>query len=196
MRGCGVFPGMTTTTTALAIIDTRQYSSSDEARIQHAAWLAMRAHRGQVDKAGVPYIAHVLQVGATLMFRSQPTRVVVAGFLHDVIEDTDATLDGLRGWGVGEKALKIVEVMTRRKGESYDQYITRIIAGGSGPIAVKMADVDDHLARSNALSLIHAMPAGSIGAMKERYIKARNRLVVAGFQLGMGMVQPGRDKTA
>ncbi len=54
-----------------------------------AYMIANRAHKGQVDKAGKPYILHPLYV----MSKMHTEEEAIVAILHDVIEDTDCTLD-------------------------------------------------------------------------------------------------------
>jgi (p)ppGpp synthase/HD superfamily hydrolase len=61
--------------------------------IQQAARFALQAHEGQVRKVGgQPYFFHPLAVGRILLEAGMETEVVVAGILHDTVEDTDVTL--------------------------------------------------------------------------------------------------------
>jgi len=96
--------------------------------------LASKAHEGQVDKGGNPYIEHPLAVERLV---SKPKEGVVA-LLHDVVEDTDVTLEDLAPFG--RQVVKAVDAITQRAGESRDGYLTRVEAN---PIAriVKIADL-------------------------------------------------------
>lgn len=108
--------------------------------LEDAILLAVQAHRGQVDKAGQPYILHVLRVG--LRFNSDVERMV--GVLHDVIEDTGHTLDGLREMGYPAEVLEALDCLTKREGETYEQFVERL---KTNPLArqVKIADLEDNL---------------------------------------------------
>jgi guanosine-3',5'-bis(diphosphate) 3'-pyrophosphohydrolase len=63
------------------------------ATLEKAIEIAARAHTGQVDKAGQPYILHPIQV----MLRVQGEDARIAAVLHDVVEDSEVTIDDLRG---------------------------------------------------------------------------------------------------
>ena len=90
-------------------------------QVQVARDIATRAHRGQLDKIGAPYIEHPATV-ATLV-QSLPdfaaadeqaqSDAVAAAWLHDVIEDTDETAESLRVAGISERAVSIVVALTR-----------------------------------------------------------------------------------
>lgn len=86
-----------------------------------ALQIATEAHRGQLDRDGEPYILHPLTVG--LMGTTDEERC--AGFLHDVIEDSDWTADKLCEAGVHESVVKAVELLTHTDDLTYDEYVQR-----------------------------------------------------------------------
>jgi (p)ppGpp synthase/HD superfamily hydrolase len=100
--------------------------------------IAAKAHEGQFDKTGVPYIEHPRAVAAALAHFSLP--VQVAGMLHDVVEDTDESLVSLRLAGVTEPSLRMIDAVTKVPGSTKRQQIERAIEGGYGAILVKTAD--------------------------------------------------------
>jgi (p)ppGpp synthase/HD superfamily hydrolase len=110
------------------------------ATIEDAVELAVTSHRGQVDKYRQPYILHVIGVAGRC--RSIDEKIVA--FLHDVVEDTDTTLDDLRHLGFSEPVVVAVGCLTRRKGETYDAFVDRI---APNPLAraVKLADLEDNM---------------------------------------------------
>jgi|GEM_PF-732667 len=112
--------------------------------LDDAVLLAAQAHRGSVDKVGRPYVLHVLLV--MLMLESDEERIV--GVLHDVVEESDVTLDRLRMLGYSERVVKAIDLLTHRKDqESYEGYIRRL-KGDPLAVSVKRADLVDHLAPS------------------------------------------------
>ena len=110
------------------------------ADIEEAIRIAVEAHRGQKDRAGAPYILHPLR----MMFRMQTDAERMVAVLHDVVEDTDWTLDDLRGRGFAEEVVAAVDHLTRRDDESYEEFVER---AGRHPIArrVKIADLEDNM---------------------------------------------------
>ena len=102
--------------------------------------LATEAHRGQVDRAGSPYILHPLR----LMCRVNSDTERIIAVLHDVVEDTDYTLDDLRERGYSEEIVTAVDCLSRREDETYEQFIQRI---KPNPLArrVKLADLMDNM---------------------------------------------------
>jgi (p)ppGpp synthase/HD superfamily hydrolase len=110
------------------------------AGIEDAIALAVRAHRGQKDRAGAPYILHPLR----MMFRVETDAEKMAAVLHDVVEDTDWTLDDLRAEGFPEEVVAAVDHLTRREAESYEEFVRRAAVH---PVArrVKIADLEDNM---------------------------------------------------
>ena len=69
-----------------------QYPKEDQERILSAAVYADSLHGDQKRKSGEPYIIHPLAVGSILIQLGMDADTICAGLLHDVVEDTDATL--------------------------------------------------------------------------------------------------------
>jgi len=111
--------------------------------LEDAIALAAQAHKNQKDKGGAPYILHPLRV----MHGMTDMHGMMTGVLHDVIEDTRFTLEGLRGKGCPEDVLNALDCLTRRPEESrYEDFIQRII-DSKNHIArqVKIADIKDNM---------------------------------------------------
>lgn len=108
--------------------------------LQRAIEIAVEAHRDQVDKAGAPYVLHPLR----LMLRVAGNDAMIAAVLHDVVEDTDWTIDRLRREGFSETVLAAIDCLTRRDGETYEEFIERAAVN---PVArrVKLADLEDNM---------------------------------------------------
>ena len=101
--------------------------------------LAKQHHEGQTDKAGNPYIEHPLRV----MNQVESKEEKIVAVLHDIVEDTDISLNDLRNEGFSEEVVSAVECLTKQDGENYDSYIERI---SFNPLAVKikLADLEDN----------------------------------------------------
>lgn len=110
------------------------------ATLERAILIAAQAHLGQRDKAGAPYILHPLR----MMMRMESEAAMIAAALHDVVEDSDWTLEQLRGEGFSEKVLQAVDCLTRRDSESYDEFIARVRANAIAR-QVKIADLEDNM---------------------------------------------------
>src|SRR3954451_16485792 len=109
------------------------------ATIEKALQIAARAHEGQVDKEGLPYILHPLRV----MDGVEGPEARVVAVLHDVIEDTSVTADDLRREGFAEAVVAAVLCVTHRKGEPYADYVVRCKGDGVAR-RVKLADLEDN----------------------------------------------------
>lgn len=72
------------------------YSALDIEQIENAYRMAERAHQSQTLPNGLPYINHCLAVASILAELSVPPELIIAGLLHDVIEDTTLTLSDIR----------------------------------------------------------------------------------------------------
>jgi (p)ppGpp synthase/HD superfamily hydrolase len=108
--------------------------------LERAIELAARAHAGQVDKAGQPYILHPLR----LMLAVRGTHERMAAVLHDIVEDTDVTFDDLVREGFPAEVVDAVRALTKHAGEKRLDAAHRAAAN---PIAraVKLADVADNM---------------------------------------------------
>ena len=106
--------------------------------IEAAKSLATKAHEGQTDKAGLPYITHPERVASRL---STPEAQVV-GWLHDTVEDTPLTLSDICK-KFGPETAAAVDAISRRDGEKWSDYIDRVAAN---PMArqVKISDLVDN----------------------------------------------------
>jgi (p)ppGpp synthase/HD superfamily hydrolase len=110
------------------------------ANLEKAIATAAKAHEGQLDKAGMPYILHSLR----LMLKMDSETEMIAAVLHDVIEDSETTAGDLADMGFSDEVLKAVVCLTRRENESYEDLIERAKAN---PISrkVKIADLEDNM---------------------------------------------------
>ncbi|HEY3739298.1 MAG TPA: HD domain-containing protein [Bryobacteraceae bacterium] len=110
------------------------------ATLERAIAIAAEAHTGQKSKEGSPYILHPIRV----MMRVDGLDAKMAAILHDVVEDTDWTLDQLRTEGFSQPVLEAVDLLTHRDSEDYFAYVAR---AGTNPLAkqVKLADLEDNM---------------------------------------------------
>ena len=148
--------------------------------VADAVRIAREAHEGQVDKAGHPYIGHVLRV----MRRLDTDEEQMAAALHDVIEDTDAGPESLLGQGVPEDVVDAVLALTKRDGETYDDFVIRV---GAHPIArqVKIADLADNSdpRRIAALRLRNEALAAELRVLADQFNKEADELEAKPAQL-------------
>lgn len=134
--------------------------------------IAVVAHDGQHRKGtGEPYFNHVERVAAGV----QGWRAKTIAYLHDLLEDTPITADGLRSLGFPNDIVEAVEGLTRREDEhgkeSYRAFIERSAAHGDPDVQrVKLADIRDNLRD------IDDVPGGG-PSLRKRYVTAEARLL-------------------
>ncbi len=133
--------------------------------------LVRRAHAGQVDKQGRDYVEHHLNpIAASL--RPFGEDAVLAGLLHDVLEDTEVTEAQLRAAGIPGVVVDAVVSVTRRDDETYPELITRAAGHPLGRL-VKLADNYHNLTGRDALA--RQDPAAA-ARLRPRYEQARKTL--------------------
>jgi (p)ppGpp synthase/HD superfamily hydrolase len=134
-----------------------------------ASQLAHMAHDGQRDKIGYPYIRHVRQVAERL---ADPRDRALA-WLHDVVEDTDVTLDDLHALNFPADLVAEVDAITHREHEPRGLYYARIRRAGDRVVRVKLADIDDNM---DPLRRVHLDDADVI-RLERKYTAARRMLL-------------------
>ena len=124
--------------------------------------LMFEAHKDQLDKGGLPYVFHPFHVAEQMT--DEDTTVVALP--HDVVEDTDYTLDDLRRLGFPETVLAALALLTHDDAEPYLDYVRRV---RNNPVAraVKLAD----LRHNSDLSRLDA-PNEAALRRREKYLEA------------------------
>jgi (p)ppGpp synthase/HD superfamily hydrolase len=114
--------------------------SASPSPLDTALQIMAQAHAGQVDKAGQPYVLHPIRV----MMRLATLEERVVALLHDVVEDSDLTLDDLRARGFSPAVVAAVDCLTKVEGETYDAFVSRVL---TDPLAarVKIADLLENI---------------------------------------------------
>ncbi len=140
---------------------------------QKAMILAYKAHHGQVDKFGVPYIYHSLHLAEQMT--SELT--CCAALLHDVVEDTPMTLEDLAR-DFPQEVLEALALLTHDPATDYMDYIRAITAN---PIAkaVKLADLAHN---SDATRLSGCSPELAAWHSRKRAQYARARALLLGLE--------------
>ena len=110
--------------------------------LARAEEIAAREHRGQVDKAGDPYIDLLRRIAGRVASAGGSVEQQAAALLHDVLDDSATTLDDLRDEGMPDPVLELVAALTKVEGEDYDQAVQR---AASNPEArfVKRCDLEE-----------------------------------------------------
>lgn len=105
---------------------------------------ARQSHAGQRNRFGERIIDHLERVAGAL-----PEDARALGYLHDVLEQSDTTVNELRAIGVTDVEATALELLTHDPQETYEAYVRRIASAGGEPgrlaRMVKLVDLDDHL---------------------------------------------------
>lgn len=102
--------------------------------------LASEVFQNTFDKGGEPYMMHCLRV---MMNVGNDNERKCIAILHDIVEDTNITLQDLRNMCFSERIINAVDCLTHKKGEDYMTYIKRISTHPDA-IIVKRADLKDN----------------------------------------------------
>ena len=130
------------------LTDDKQY---DLSKIISAYEFAAKAHEGQKRSSGQAYIIHPLAVAYILLEFGMDTDTICAALLHDVVEDTDATLDDLKkrfGQDVAnlvDGVTKLSKIPTNTKEEEMAVNIRKILLAMSQDIRVMIIKLADRL---------------------------------------------------
>ncbi|MDO4454688.1 MAG: GTP pyrophosphokinase [Eubacteriales bacterium] len=98
--------------------------------------IAYHAHRDHVDKGGMPYIFHPLHLAEQM----DTEYSVITALLHDVIEDSDISLEDLKAEGFPEPILEALSLLTHEKQVPYLEYVQRL-KGNELARKIKLADL-------------------------------------------------------
>lgn len=137
--------------------------------LQKALQIITKAHKKQTDKAGQPYIFHLLRVSE----KGQTETEKICGLLHDLIEDTHWTFEDLRNEGFSDEIIRVLECVTKRENENYDDFIKRI-AQNPTAVKVKLNDLEDNL-NLKRLSFLTEKDTERLN----KYLKAYHYLIMA-----------------
>lgn len=124
--------------------------------------LCFEAHKKQVDKSGMPYVFHPFHLAEQM--KTEETTVVA--LLHDLVEDTDYTIEDLTSMGFSKSITDAIALMTHANDVEYMDYVREI---KSNPIAkaVKLAD----LKHNSDLTRLDVVDEKAL-SRREKYLKA------------------------
>lgn len=109
--------------------------------LERAIEIAVKAHAGQVDKGGQPYILHPLRV----MMAVATIEEKIVAVLHDVVEDSDIEFEDLSTEGFNNEIIEALKSVTKSADDAdYFAFIERAKINTLGT-AVKIADLKDNL---------------------------------------------------
>lgn len=131
-------------------------------KTKKALKLCFEAHKHQTDKSGMPYVFHPFHLAEQM--KTEETTIVA--LLHDVVEDTDYTLDDLTKMGFGKVITDAIALLTHDDGIEYMDYV-RLIKNNPIAKAVKLAD----LRHNSDLSRLDVVDEKAL-ARREKYRKS------------------------
>lgn len=132
--------------------------------------IATVAHAGQVDKAGNPYIEHPARVAARVADHVEDAAVA---WLHDVLEDTDVTVEVLRAAGISTGIIHDVELLTRKPDQQPEDYYA-MVRQSFRARRVKLADIEDN----SDIERLALLDDQTMSRLIRKYAKARLLLSV------------------
>lgn len=133
--------------------------------------LAARLHTGQVDKAGRPYIEHLTRVFLRVQAAGGDLFQQIASLFHDAIEDGKASVGQLKWLGVPDAAVEIVVVLTKSKGQRYEEYLA-VVKNHQKALLVKLEDLADNQDPTR----LAALPVDVAKRLREKYGRAQQFL--------------------
>ena len=116
------------------------------ANIDDALALVAEKFKGMTDKDGEPYVMHCLRV---MMGTSDP-RAQLIGLMHDLVEDTEVTLDDLTTMGFDPAVVEGVALVTHQDEDSYAEYVVRLKKNELAKQA-KLSDLRDNASMNRVL---------------------------------------------
>ena len=128
--------------------------------------LCFDVHKEQVDKSGLPYVFHPFHLAEQM--ETEDTTIVA--LLHDVVEDSDLTLDDLRKMGFGGNIIDALALLTHDPAVEYTDYV-RAIKDNPIARAVKLAD----LRHNSDLTRLDTVDEKAL-TRREKYLQAMTLL--------------------
>jgi RelA/SpoT family (p)ppGpp synthetase len=149
-----------TSTSSSKVEDDRTHS--DNTLICRAFQFAYQLHQGQYRKSGEPYIAHPVAVASLLRDLGGSPAMIAAGFLHDVVEDTDISIEEIEE-RFGQEVRLLVEGVTKlskinfkSKTESQAENFRRMFLAMAKDIRVIVVKLADRLHNMRTLQFMSA----------------------------------------
>lgn len=125
--------------------------------------IAYDAHQGQLDKGGLPYVFHPWHLAEQM----DDEISTIAALLHDVVEDTDWTLEQLTAEGFPQEAMEVLALLTHPEGQPYMEYIAGL---QHNPVAVKIKLAD--LRHNSDFTRLSAVTADQRERLERKYAPA------------------------
>jgi (p)ppGpp synthase/HD superfamily hydrolase len=128
--------------------------------------LCFDIHKEQVDKSGLPYVFHPFHLAEQM----ETEETTIVALLHDVVEDSDLTLDDLRQMGFGDTVIAALALLTHDPAVEYMDYV-RAVKDNPIARAVKLAD----LRHNSDLTRLDTVDEKAL-ARREKYLQAMTLL--------------------
>ncbi|RZT00672.1 RelA/SpoT family protein [Cuneatibacter caecimuris] len=159
------------------IASIRKYHPSDDiTMVEKAYYFACKAHEGQFRKSGEPYIIHPICVAIILAELELDKESIIAGLLHDVLEDTDTTFDDLVR-EFGEEVAFLVDGVTKLTQISWDMDKVEIQAENLRKMFLAMAK-DIRVILIKLADRLHNMRTGQYWKPEKQKQKARETMEI------------------
>ena len=125
--------------------------------------IAYDAHHGQLDKGGLPYVFHPWHMAEQM----DDEISTIAALLHDMVEDTDWTLEQLEAEGFPPESMEALGLLTHPEGQPYMEYVAGL-RHNSVAVKVKLAD----LRHNSDFTRLSAVTAGQRARLEQKYAPA------------------------
>ena len=131
--------------------------------------IVLKLFNGKVDKSGIPYVVHLMKVYEGV---SDYNEKIVA-LMHDIVEDTDVTLNELKEFGYNDELLEMLSYLTKNKGEYYPDYIERLISSNNIHVLnIKLSDLRHNM----DIGRIKNPTMNDYERINKRYMPAYNKI--------------------
>lgn len=137
--------------------------------VYRAMHIAYHAHHGQMDKSGAPYIFHPIHLAEQMDDEAS----CCAALLHDVVEDTDVTLDDLRK-DFPEEIVEAVRLLTHEEHLPTEEYLLAI---RDNPIALRVKLADNAHNADQTRCCNGLVPEEKLARWRVKYARAREILL-------------------
>lgn len=149
----------------------QQWVLSTRSQEEKTEDLVIMLFQNKVDKAGKPYIDHLYYVRDH--FSSTKERIIA--LLHDVLEDTNVTVFDLKRLGYSRKIIETVQLLTRSKDNSYEEYIDDLLESRSKEaVRIKYVDL---LHNMDIETRLLSPKAEDYARVREKYFPAFKKIV-------------------
>jgi (p)ppGpp synthase/HD superfamily hydrolase len=141
--------------------------------IQTALDIVTTAFAGHTDRAGKPYLGHLVRVQKTVAENGGDEIAQTAALLHDLLEDTPYPIADLRA-KFPPSVIEVVELLTKQEGGDYDDYLSKI-CDNANAVRVKLADLKDNMDLTR-LAVLTEKDIERVKKYHRAYIRLTDRL--------------------